>query len=323
MRPSLIVCGLLAVLIAPVGTSGQALPTFEGIRTFLGAPYVKKIDDLHADFAVLGVPFDEGTWGQPGERYGPRDLRESSMEYNHDLTEGFFYIDGERTVLKGKRWADVGDVEIFPTVPAQTNDKITAAVRAILAKKAFPIVLGGDHSITFPVVRAYETPLTVIHFDAHLDTWNAAPGNLDHSSWVNRVAGLPSVKNIIQVGMRGIANDPEAAGNAHKAHTTVITSEQIHRKGAQWALSQIPQSGNIYITLDVDVMDPTLTPGTGTLEPGGLSFQEIDDLLTGVAGKGALIGFDVVEVNPYRDPSGRTAQTAVRLVIDLLGAAFH
>ena len=323
MRRSLALCVCLAVLIVPGSVSAQSLPTFEGIRTFLGAPYVKKLDDLQADFAVLGVPFDEGTWGQPGERYGPRDLRESSMEYNHDLTQGFFYIDGERTVLKGKRWVDVGDVEVFPTVPAQTNDKITVAVRAILARKAFPVVLGGDHSITFPVVRAYDVPLTVIHFDAHLDTWDAAPGNLDHSSWVNRVAGLKTVKNIVQVGMRGLANDPEATGNAHKAHTTIITSEQIHRQGAGWALSRIPQGGNVYITLDVDVMDPTLAPGTGTLEPGGLSFAEIDDLLIGAAGKGTLVGFDVVEVNPYRDPSGRTAQTAVRLTIDLLGAAFH
>jgi agmatinase len=323
MRWSLALCACLLVLIVPGSVPAQSLPTFEGIRTFLGAPYVKKLDDLQADFAVLGVPFDEGTWGQPGERYGPRDLRESSMEYNHDLTQGFFYIDGERTVLKGKRWVDVGDVEVFPTVPAQTNDKITASVRAILARKAFPVVLGGDHSITFPVVRAYDLPLTVIHFDAHLDTWDAAPGNLDHSSWVNRVAALKTVKNIIQVGMRGITNDPEATGNAHKAHTTIITSEQIHRQGAAWALAKIPRSGNVYITLDVDVMDPTLAPGTGTLEPGGLSFSEIDDLLMGAAGKGTLVGFDVVEVNPYRDPSGRTAQTAVRLTIDLLGAAFH
>jgi agmatinase len=217
---------------------------------------------------------------------------------------------------------DVGDVEVFPTVPAQTNDKITAAVRTILSKKAFPIVLGGDHSITFPVVRAYEGPLTVVHFDAHLDTWNGAPGNLDHSSWVNRVAALPAVTSIVQIGMRGIANDPEAAGNARKARTTIITAEQIHRSGAAAALARIPRSGRIYITLDVDVMDPTLTPGTGTLEPGGLSFSEIDELLIGVAGKGTLVGFDVVEVNPYRDPSGRTAQTAVRLMIDLLGAAF-
>jgi agmatinase len=313
---------LIALFFAPK-LQAQAVPTFVGVRTFLGAPYLTDLKDLHTDFAVLGVPFDEGTWGQPGERYGPRDLRESSQEYNHDLTEGFYYIDGDRTVLKGKHWADVGDIEVFPTVPAQTNDKITAAVRTILSKKAFPIILGGDHSITFPVIRAYNTPLTVIHFDAHLDSWNGAPGNLDHASWVNRAGQLAHVKNIIQIGMRGLANDPESVGNARKLHTSITTSEQIHRRGVEWALAQIPQLGDIYISFDVDVMDPTLAPGTGTLEPGGLSFAEIDELLMGVAGKGHLVGFDVVEVNPYRDASGRTAQTAVRLMIDLLGAAFH
>lgn len=311
-----------ALFIASIG-SAQAVPTFEGIRTFLGAPYVKNLEELNADFAVLGVPFDEGTWGQPGERYGPRDLRESSQEYNHDLTEGFYYIDGDRTTLKGKRWADAGDIDVFPTVPARTGEKITAAVRTILLKKAFPIVLGGDHSITYPVLRGMDKPVTLIHFDAHLDTWNGEPGNLDHASWVNRAGQLPNVKKIVQIGMRGLANDPEAVGNARKLHTSIITSEQIHEKGVAWALSQVPQSENIYITLDVDVMDPTLAPGTGTLEPGGLSFAEIDGLLKGVAAKGRLVGFDVVEVNPYRDSSGRTAQTAVRLMIDLLSAAFH
>jgi agmatinase len=316
----LVLCAVC--LTAPV-SKAQAVPTFVGVRTFLGAPYAPNLDDLHADFAVLGVPFDEGTWGQPGERYGPRDLRESSQEYNHDLTEGFYYIDGDRTVLKGKHWVDTGDIAVMPTVPAQTEDEITAAVRKILAKKAFPIILGGDHSITFPVLRAYDVPVTLIHFDAHLDTWNGAPGNLDHASWVNRAAKLPTVTHIIQIGQRGLANDPEAMGNARAAHTLIITSEQIHRQGVEWALAQVPPSGDIYITLDVDVMDPTLAPGTGTLEPDGLNFAEIDGLLKGVVAKGHLVGFDVVEINPYRDSSGRTAQTAIRLMIDMLGAAFH
>ena len=112
-------------------------------------------------------------------------------------------------------------------------------------------------------------------------------------------------------------------GNARKDHTTVITGEQIHRKGVEWILSQIPDSGNIYITLDVDVMDPTLAPGTGTLEPDGLNFSEIDGLLKGVTSKGRLVGMDIVEVNPMRDGSTRTEQTAIRLLIDTLGAAFH
>ena len=211
----------------------------------VSAPYEPDLDKLKADFAVLGVPFDEGTWGQPGERYGPRDLRENSQEYAHDLTEGFYYIDGDRTLLKGKHWVDVGDVVIYPTVVEETDAKITDAVRKILARKAFPIILGGDHSITFPVVRSYDIPLTIVHIDAHLDTWNGAKGNLDHASWVLRVAKLPTVKNITQIGMRGIANDPEAAGNAKALHTKVVTSEEIHRHGIAAALEQIPQSENI------------------------------------------------------------------------------
>jgi agmatinase len=319
-----LVCVLGLLLLAlPNSGYAQTAPTFVGIRTFLSAPYQPDLDKLDADFAVLGVPFDEGTWGQPGERYGPRDLRENSQEYAHNLTEGFYYIDGDRTLLKGKRWVDVGDVIVYPTVPAETGQKITDAVRKILARKSFPIILGGDHSITFPVVRAFDVPLTIVHIDAHLDTWNGAKGNLDHASWVLRVAKLPSVRKIVQLGMRGIANDPEAAGNAKALGTKVVTGEEIHRRGVSAAIEAIPQSENIYVTFDVDSMDPTLAPGTGTLEPGGLTFPEIDELMQGIPRKGKLVGLDIVEVNPYRDPSGRTAQTAIRLMVDLLGAAFH
>jgi len=314
---------VIVMLCLACGAWAQAVPTFVGVRTFLGAPYVPDLDKIQADFAVIGVPFDEGTWGQPGERYGPREMRESSQEYNHDLTEGFYYIDGDRTTLKGKRWVDVGDVLVMPTTPAKTNDLVTESVKKILAKKAFPIVIGGDHSITFPVVRAFDgLPLTLIHLDAHLDTWNGGPGNLDHASWVLRTAKLPHVQKIVQIGMRGIANDPEAAGNARALHNQIITSEEIHRKGVAAALAQVPSGGNIYVSFDVDVMDPTLAPGTGTLEPGGLSFAEMDELVTGLMKKGKLVGMDVVEVNPLRDSSGRTAQTAIRLMIDMLGAAF-
>jgi len=314
---------LLLALCSAASAPGQAVPTFVGIRTFMGAPYVANLEELHADFAILGVPFDEGTWGWPGERYGPRAMRESSQEYNHDLTEGFYYIDGDRTVLKGKRWVDVGDVPVMPTVPSQTDDKITEMVGKIRSKGAFPIVLGGDHSITFAVLRAVDVPVMVLHFDAHLDTWNGAPGNLDHASWVNRAARLPNVKKVIQLGQRGLANDEEAMANARKARTTIITAEQIHRSGIERVLAQIPASESIYITFDVDVMDPTLAPGTGTLEPDGLNFSEIDGLLKGVTSKGRLIGMDIVEVNPMRDGSTRTEQTAIRLLIDTLSAAFH
>ncbi len=323
MRSLRVLSVLFAIVVGSCSAWAQAVPTFVGVRTFLGAPYVPDIEKVQADFAVLGVPFDEGTWGQPGERYGPREMRESSQEYNHDLTEGFYYIDGDRTTLKGKRWVDVGDVSVMPTTPSRTDDLVTEAVKKILAKRAFPIVIGGDHSITFPVVRAFDgVRLTLIHLDAHLDTWNGGPGNLDHATWVVRTAKLPQVQKIVQIGMRGIANDSEAMGNARALHNQIITSEEIHRKGVLAALAQVSPGGNIYVSFDVDVMDPTLAPGTGTLEPGGLSFAEIDELMTGLMKKGKLVGMDLVEVNPLRDSSGRTAQTAIRLMIDMLGAAF-
>ena len=112
MRSLRVLSVLFAIVVGSCSAWAQAVPTFVGVRTFLGAPYVPDIEKVQADFAVLGVPFDEGTWGQPGERYGPREMRESSQEYNHDLTEGFYYIDGDRTTLKGKRWVDVGDVNV-------------------------------------------------------------------------------------------------------------------------------------------------------------------------------------------------------------------
>ena len=131
LKPGNVALALIMELVCASAALGQAVPTFVGVRTFLGAPYITNLDDVHADFAVLGVPFDEGTWGWPGERYGPRAIRESSQEYNHDLTEGFYYVDGDRTVLKGKHWVDVGDVPVMPTVPSRTDDKITEMVSKI------------------------------------------------------------------------------------------------------------------------------------------------------------------------------------------------
>src|SRR5438270_12505176 len=123
MYKSISAAGVLGVLAfaLPNFIHAQTAPTFVGIRTFLSAPYEPDLDKLNADFAVLGVPFDEGTWGQPGERYGPRDMRENSQEYAHDLTEGFYYIDGSLTGLKGKRRVHVGGGLIDPTAAEATG----------------------------------------------------------------------------------------------------------------------------------------------------------------------------------------------------------
>jgi hypothetical protein len=213
--------------VSPIGNSAQ---DFGGIRTFLRAPHVTDVATLKADIAVVGMPFDQGTSNRPGQRYGPRDIREASLIYAWAPEKGFYYIDTGQTVLKGKRWADLGDVDVVPSDPLRTSQNMTSAVAAILERGAFPVILGGDHSITFPAVRAYKLPsLTVVHFDAHLDSYgNGDPNVLSHGEWVQQVGKLPGVR-FIQIGMRGIVNDAGGVTAAQKLGSTIITAERVHR----------------------------------------------------------------------------------------------
>jgi agmatinase len=310
--------------VSPLGHDQE----FGGIRTFLRAPYIDDLKEVDADVVVVGVPFDEGSSARPGARFGPRDIREASLMCAWARRRGFFYIDGEQRVLQGTRWADVGDVDIAPMDHRLSFARITEAVRTIRRKNALPVILGGDHSISFPVIRAYELPsLTIVHFDAHLDSHGDPPSRdqistfvNDHGSWMSAAAQLPGIK-IAQIGMRGVANDEQALKLSRKYGATVVTSEQIHRNGIQPALAAIPQSENIYVSLDIDALDPALAPGTGIIEVGGLTFQQLSDMLRAVPSKGRVVGMDVVEVNSHYDPTGVTALTAVRLIIDLIGAA--
>lgn len=306
---------------SPLGNSSQ---DFGGIRTFLRAPYVRDLETLSADIAVLGVPVDQGTSNRPGQRYGPREMREASLIYAWAPENGFYYIDTERTVLKGLRWADLGDVDVVPSDMDQTSRNISAAVAAILKRGAFPVVLGGDHSIAFSAIRGLGiAPITVVHFDAHLDSYgDGDPRVLNHGGWVQQVAKLPGVR-FVQIGMRGIANDAGGVSRSRALGSTIITAERVHREGVQAVLASIPDLGTIYVSLDIDVLDPSLAPGTGTVELGGLTFRQMHELLVGLPTKGRVVGLDVVEVNPFFDPTGVTAQTAVRLIIDLLGAALR
>ncbi len=300
------------------------LQEFGGIRTFLRAPHVTEIEKLDADIAVLGVPYDQGTSMRPGTRYGPKEIREQSLNYSWAREGGFFYIDGETEVLKGRTWADLGDVNVSPYSAADTSARTTLAVHRIRKRGAFPVVLGGDHSIAFPVIRAYmDLPrLTVVQFDAHLDSYGSSdPKRLTHGEWLPQVMALPFVERVIQIGPRGLANAKGGLEASKRLGAAVITTEALRRHGVEWALQQIPQSEHLYITLDIDAMDPALAPGTGTVELGGIRFDEMSALLRGLPSRGQVVGMDLVEVNPLFDPTGVTAQTAVRLILDLVGAA--
>jgi agmatinase len=306
---------------SPLGNSTQ---DFGGIRTFLRAPYVRDLGALDADVVIVGAPVDQGTSNRPGQRYGPRDIREASLIYAWAPENGFYYIDTERTVLKGVRWADVGDVDVVPRSMERTSRNITAVVDAIVKRGAFPVVLGGDHGVAFPAIRGIgKSPLTVVHFDAHLDSYGDGDSTvIDHGGWVQQVAKLPGI-SFVQIGMRGIANDSVGVARARQLGSRIVTAERVHREGVRAVLEALPVLGDIYVSLDIDVLDPNLAPGTGTIELGGLTFQQMHELLVGLPGKGRVVGLDVVEVIPFFDSTGVTAQTAVRLIIDLLGASLR
>ncbi|HYB75230.1 MAG TPA: arginase family protein, partial [Candidatus Sulfotelmatobacter sp.] len=201
------------------------------------------------------------------------------------------------------------------------------AVRALASRGVLPVCLGGDHSITLPIVRALASPpgegepLHVIQVDAHLDFVDRLDGaERTHASPMRRIAELPGVRGWAQIGARSIvstAGDLRAA-RAFWAH--VVPGDRV--AAGRLELPPPPPGARLYLTFDIDALDPAVAPGTGFAEPGGLGFREAAALIRRVGSWGRLVGMDVVEVNPLLDPSRRTALTAARLVLEALSARF-
>jgi agmatinase len=177
--------------------------------------------------------------------------------------------------------------------------------------------------VSFPVVRAFsDTPLHLVQFDTHLDLGDDLIGvRYSHANPMKRISELDNVSGLTHIGIRGLLNPPDWVEEARRGKSTVHTADEVHREGVEAIAAQIPECENLYVTLDIDALDPSVAPGTGTPEPGGLSYRQVRHLLEACARKGKLAGMDLVEVNPAFDPTGRTAQVAARLIIDLLGAA--
>jgi len=300
---------------------GGELP-FVGVVTFCKVPYTRALDGV--DVAVLGVPLDQGVTNRVGARYGPRAIREASQIYGPFLRaeEGIYDVELGRCKLARTRIVDYGDVPVAPTLSEFNLNLVTLHVQEILKHDVFPVVLGGDHSITFPVVRAFEgRRLSVVHFDTHLDFMDEVAGvRLCHANPMKRISELGHVEGITQIGIRGLLNPEFIVEEAVKYGSRIITAEEAIRNGSRWVLEQIPESENIYVTIDIDVLDPSVAPGTGTPEPGGFTYLQMREMLTALPEKGNVVGFDIVEVNPLYDPAGVTAQVAARLIIDFLAA---
>ncbi len=298
---------------------------YEGIPSFCRAPMCFDLSNLKADVAVAGFCLDSGTMNRSGARHGPKAIRDASMIYamGYSRRNGFYDVELERYILPGVRIVDCGDIPTLPTLTVETFDTATRFVKDIRSRQAMPVILGGDHSISFPVLRAFsDIPIHVVQFDSHLDLMDDTLGiKLSHANPMKRVSELENVTGLSHIGIRGLHNIPDWIEAAEKSKSRFFTATEVHDKGEEFISSQIPDSENLYITVDIDVLDPSVAPGTGTPEPGGLTYRQLRRLLRLTAQKGRLAGMDLVEVNPLFDPSGRTAQVAARLIIDLLGAA--
>jgi len=294
---------------------------FSGIATFAGYPLWQP--DQYSDVVVLGVPYDEGTTYRPGTRFGPRSIRDASMFYSYEGQEKRFYdADRRKWILSGKMVADAGDVNIEPMSLEKNWKSIAQAVKTILDTNAIPAVIGGDHSITHPVVRAFEQKkFHYVHFDSHVDCDRIFESKFTHGSPVARIMEEGLAQSITLIGIRGLSNSGTDISWIQEQGVTIVTARELRKK----LLEPIPdlfKEGDYYLSLDIDFFDPSAAPGTGTPEPGGLFFPEFSDVIHLIAGHGNIIGFDVVEVNPFLDGSGSiTAHLAARCVLELMSAA--
>ena len=299
-------------------------------RSFFRAPLCTDLDELNADVAFIGVPFDQGTLGRPGARFGPDAVRDAPRAYPYAdpfgrgvEAEGYFDADLEDELLRGVTMADCGDITVVASEVMANFDKLTRAVERVVEKGSFPVVVGGDHSVTFAAVRGLGkyAPLDIVHFDAHLDYSHDYQGSLyTHGSPIRRCRELASVGHITSVGIRTARRTPYE--ETQRDGSLIITTGRFHKLGPQGVAALIPRGKNLYITFDIDVMDPSQAPGTGTPEIGGLVYAEVRDCLAALVPESNLVGLDLVEVAPPYDSSQITSQLAARLIIDVLALRF-
>jgi agmatinase len=298
--------------------------------TFYGAPPCVPGSALAAEVACLGAPFDLGTTHRPGARFGPAAVRAASAwwPYLHEdgtAAGGWFDLELGRWILSGVTMADCGDVEIAPAAIAANLEQIAKYVAWIVNAGSLPAIVGGDHSITYPALRAFADrgPIHVVQFDTHQDFVDERRGaRLGHGNVMRRVSELPFVTGISQIGIRGLQKFAEPVTAARAYGVCTVTAAELRRDGPAAVARCVPAGAACYLTVDVDVLDMALAPGTGTPEPGGLTFAELREAARAVTARGHVVGLDLVEVSPPYDWAEVTARSAARLLLDVLAAIF-
>ncbi len=288
------------------------------IPTFLRAPLARSLEDV--DIALVGVPYDGGVTHRPGARHGPREIRNMSsmMRSYHHVTRF--------NPFEACRVADVGDVRFKNIYSLEEVIKdIEHFYRRLHDAGVTPLAAGGDHSITYPILKALgsEESLGLVHIDAHTDTWGPFMGSKYHHGAPFRMAvegGYLDPKRTIQIGIRGAQNTLEGWDYSLESGMRVVFVEELVKRGVDGVIEEarrVVGDGPTYISFDVDGLDPVYAPGTGTPEIGGITTREALSLLRGLNGLN-LIGGDVVEVAPPFDPSGNTALVGATLLYEVV-----
>ncbi|MEM7081638.1 MAG: agmatinase [Pseudomonadota bacterium] len=287
-------------------------PTYSGALSFARRRYTKTLDG--ADVAVVGVPFDLATSSRPGARLGPRAIREASSMVAWDRVHEWDYDPFTRLSV-----IDYGDVYFNHGQPHTVPDAIRAEFAKIHAQHVKTLMLGGDHFASYPVLQALAThigePLALVHFDAHSDTWSEDKQSLHHGTMFYHAANeqLIAPEHSTQIGIRTYNEDSHGFN--------VISAERVRRVGVEVVIQKVIETVGkrpVYLTFDIDGIDPSMAPGTGTPVIGGLTTMEAQQILRGLRGIN-LVGADVVEVAPAYDVSQITALAAATMAMNLIG----
>jgi agmatinase len=304
-----------------------------GARTFFGVPSVADLADVTAQVAFLGVPFDGGT-PQPGNRtgqkLGPAAARQASWEQfayaesPEDGAIGWYDIEADRDRLRGVTMVDAGDVVIQGADDHGNFARMREAANRIVARGCVLVAVGGDHSISFPLVAgvAAHRRVEMVHVDAHADFWDELDGSrLTGASQLRRIAELADVLGVTALGLRNVERE-EADGMRELGVRFATTLDLIDRGPAAVVNELVPICDAIYVSIDLDALDLGLVPGTTLPEPGGLSYRELRSTLAAIARRGEIVAFDIAELNPAADSSGATARLATWLITHLLSELF-
>lgn len=304
--------------------TGTVVPRFAGIATLMRLPHIDitDIDHFDVDIGLIGVPSDIGTTNRSGARFGPRAVRDAStMVRNINRASNI----NPFTLCN---CCDLGDAPVNPCDNAVNMEVITRYFNKVYDSKIIPLSVGGDHLISLPILRAIakSAPVALIHFDAHCDMYDSyfhGQSRYTHGTVFRRAIeeNLINPKHIIQIGIRGALYDDVIDTFAEDHKIRIIDIDEFYDKGIQRTLEIIrevvPMDMPVYVSFDIDVLDPIYAPGTGTPEIGGMTSYEAQRLIRGLEGFN-IIGADIVEIAPQYDNTTNTALTAATLMFELL-----